>query len=73
MTREPRGDKRIDANFAWLILSLRHMLGDSKSEFKDCLLTFESTRGQKKDGDKKIANAFRMYAKAFDRKDGKPK
>lgn len=65
MTREPRGDRRIDVNFAWLIYSIRRTLGDSKVELKDCLLSFERKTEQLDEAEKnkQLAGAFRIFAK----------
>lgn len=67
MTREPRGDRRIDVNFGWLVYNIRRALGDRKVTMKDCIISFEkatATKTEKPQTAKDLADTFRAFAKS---------
>jgi hypothetical protein len=62
---EPRGDRRLDYNVAWLIYNMRRMIGDKRVKFKDCLPTLRPPVKSKydKNTNKRNATFLRMFAK----------
>lgn len=42
--REPRGDKRLDANIGWLIYNMRRCIGDKDCTLPECTLDYDKLR-----------------------------